>query len=118
MTSKFIMSLMVNKELHHYMLLFWELLFKKRKKITDYPSIFVDLEGDIENNDEQIIVSEIPETKHISLNDLLNSKYSSLRESTNDEIDKIQEYKETFTSYDFSTVVLRKEDIDQVLKFL
>ena len=87
------------------------------KKITDYASIFVDLEGDIENNDEQIIVSEVPETKHISLNDLLNSKYSSLRESyNNDEIDKIQEYKETFTSYDFSTVVLRKEDIDSAIE--
>jgi len=86
------------------------------KKITNYGSIFVDLEGDI-NNDEQIIVSEQPENKHISLKDLLNSKYSNLRENySNDEIDKIQEYKETFTSYDFSTVVLRKEDIDSAIE--
>ena len=87
------------------------------KKITDYGSIFVDLEGDIDNNDEQIIVSEQPESKNISLKDLLNSKYSDLREKySNDDIDKIQEYKETFTSYDFSTVVLRKEDIDSAIE--
>jgi hypothetical protein len=87
------------------------------KKITNYGSIFVDLEGDINNNDEQIIVSEQPETKNISLKDLLNSKYSDLRERfSNDDIDKIQEYKETFTSYDFSTVVLRKEDIDSAIE--
>ncbi|QHI38580.1 hypothetical protein IMCC3317_39740 [Kordia antarctica] len=87
------------------------------KKITDYGSIFVDLEGDINNNDEQIIVSEKPESKSISLKNLLNSKYSDLRESySNDDIDKIQEYKETFTSYDFSTVVLRKEDIDSAIE--
>lgn len=87
------------------------------KKITDYGSIFVDLEGDVDNNDEQIIVSEQPESKNISLKDLLNSKYSDLREKySNDDIDKIQEYKETFTSYDFSTVVLRKEDIDSAIE--
>tara|TARA_R110001606_G_scaffold316982_3_gene463765 strand:- start:92 stop:2206 length:2115 start_codon:yes stop_codon:yes gene_type:complete len=87
------------------------------KKITDYGSIFVDLEGDIDNNDEQIIVSEKPESKNISLKNLLNSKYSDLREKySNDDIDKIQEYKETFTSYDFSTVVLRKEDIDSAIE--
>ena len=87
------------------------------KKITDYGSIFVDLEGNIDNNDEQIIVSEQPESKNISLKDLLNSKYSDLREKySNDDIDKIQEYKETFTSYDFSTVVLRKEDIDSAIE--
>src|SRR5690554_3243246 len=50
------------------------------KKITDYGSIFVDLEGNIENNDEQIILPQEPESKNITLNALLNSKYSILRE--------------------------------------
>jgi hypothetical protein len=87
------------------------------KKITDYGSIFVDLEGSIENNYEQIILPQEPESKNITLNALLNSKYSTLREKySNDEIDKIQEYKETFTTYDFSTVVLRKEDIDSAIE--
>jgi len=87
------------------------------KKITNYGSIFVDLEGDINNNDEQIILSEESDGTNITLNKLLNSKYSELREAySNDEIDKIQGYKETFTTYDFSTVVLRKEDIDSAIE--
>jgi hypothetical protein len=32
------------------------------------------------------------------------------------EIDKILEYKETFTTYDFSIIVLRKEDIDSAIE--
>jgi len=87
------------------------------KKITDYSNIYVDLDGDIENNDNQIVVSEKPEGAFITLHKLLNAKYSELREnySTN-EIDKIQEYKEAFTTYDFSTIVLRKEDIDSAIE--
>ena len=87
------------------------------KRITDYSNIYVDLDGDIENNDNQIVVSEQPEGAFITLHKLLNAKYSELREnySTN-EIDKIQEYKETFTTYDFSTIVLRREDIDSAIE--
>ncbi len=87
------------------------------KKITDYFEIYVDLDGDVENNDDQIVVSEEPENRNITLHKLLNAKYSELREKySNEEIDKIQEYKETFTTYDFSTVVLRKEDIDSAIE--
>jgi len=88
------------------------------KKITDYSEIYVDLDGDIENNDNQIVLSEKPEQgSFISLNELLSIKYSELREKyNNEEIDKIQGYKETFTTYDFSTIVLRKEDIDSAIE--
>ncbi len=87
------------------------------KKITDYFEIYVDLDRDVENNDDQIVVSEEPENRNITLHKLLNAKYSELREKySNEEIDKIQKYKETFTTYDFSTVVLRKEDIDSAIE--
>ncbi len=90
---------------------------KGEKKITDYFEIYVDLNGDIENNDDQIVVSAKPESKSITLHKLLNAKYSELREEySNEEIDKIQEYKETFTTYDFSTIVLRKEDIGSAIE--
>ncbi|MBC8312769.1 MAG: DUF262 domain-containing protein [Candidatus Cloacimonetes bacterium] len=87
------------------------------KKITDYFEIYVDLGGDVENNDDQIVVSEKPETQSITLHKLLNAKYSELKEIySNEEIDKIQEYKETFITYDFSTIVLCKEDIDSAIE--
>ena len=87
------------------------------KKVTDYGEIYVNLEGDIENNDDQIVVPEKPETVHISLNQLLTSKFSEHRENYPIEyMDKIQNFKETFSTYDFSTVVLRKEDIDSAIE--
>ncbi len=87
------------------------------KKVTDYGEIYVNLEGDIENNDDQIVVPEKPERVHISLNKLLTSKFSEHRENYPIEyMDKIQNFKETFSTYDFSTVVLRKEDIDSAIE--
>jgi hypothetical protein len=87
------------------------------KKITNYGDIFVDLEGDIENNDDQIVLHEKPENIHASLHKILNSKYGEIKKEYSDEyIDKIQEYKETFSSYDFSTIVLRKEDIASAIE--
>ena len=87
------------------------------KKITNYANIFVDLEKDIENNDDQIVVFEEPENTHASLHKILKAKYSEIKKEYSDEyIDKIQEYKETFSTYDFSTIILRKEDIDSAIE--
>ena len=87
------------------------------KKVTNYANIFVDLEGNIENNDDQIVLPEKPGNIHITLHKILVSKYSEIKKEYTDEyIDKIQEYKETFSTYDFSTIVLRKEDIDSAIE--
>ena len=89
------------------------------KKITNYGSIFVDLEGDIDNNDEQIIVSEQPENVYITLNEVLNfnDNLLEIKERFSDEqFKKIHQYSQTFSTYDFSTVVLRKEDIDSAIE--
>ena len=89
------------------------------KKITNYGSIFVDLEGDIDNNDEQIIVSEQPESTFITLNEVLNfnDNLLEIKERFSDEqFKKIHQYSQTFSTYDFSTVVLRKEDIDSAIE--
>ena len=87
------------------------------KKNTNYGDIFVNLEGDIENNDDQIVTHEKPENIHISLQKILNSKFSEIKKEYSDEyIDKIQEYKETFSGYRFSTIVLLKEDIDSAIE--
>ena len=89
------------------------------KKITNYGSIFVDLEGDIDNNDEQIIVSEQPENTYITLNEVLNfnDNLLEIKERFSDEqFKKIHQYSQTFSTYDFSTVVLRKEDIDSAIE--
>lgn len=96
----------------------WAKIQKKwEKKITDYSKIYVNLDID-ENSDEQIITAEISENiRHISLYDLLNMKHSELNSNySSDEIDKIYNLKELFTTYEFSTIILRKEDIDSAIE--
>ncbi|EKD63838.1 MAG: hypothetical protein ACD_51C00183G0008 [uncultured bacterium] len=89
------------------------------KKITDYANIFVDLEGDVENNDEQIVVSEEPEGIFITLHEILNfnDHFLEIKEKYSDEhLKKIHLYSQAFSTYDFSTIVLRKEDIDSAIE--
>ncbi|MFH0820431.1 MAG: DUF262 domain-containing protein [Candidatus Peregrinibacteria bacterium] len=89
------------------------------KKITDYANIFVDLEGDVDNNDEQIVVSEKPEGIFISLHEILNFSDHLLEikeKYSNEQFTKIHLYSQAFSTYDFSTIILRKEDIDSAIE--
>ena len=90
-----------------------------KKKITNYANIFVNLEGDVENNDDQIVVFEKPETVYISLHEILNfnDNLLEIRDKYSDNhFKKIHQYSQAFSTYDFSTIVLRKEDIDSAIE--
>lgn len=90
------------------------------KKKTDYGTITVNLDVDISANDEQVITENPEGAKHISLSDVLNFDYTkSLRLAdrfTQKEMQLINEYWTAFQTYEFSTVVLRKEDIDSAIE--
>jgi hypothetical protein len=89
------------------------------KKITNYSLIYVDLEGDIEDNDKQLIVSEEPEKDYVTLNEVLNFNDNLLEikeKYTDEQFKLIHQYSQTFSTYDFSTIVLRKEDIDSAIE--
>lgn len=89
------------------------------KKITDYGEIYVNLDGDIDDNEEQIVVSELPEGTSITLNEVLNfnNNLISIQEKyTPENFKKIHQYSQTFSTYDFSTIVLRKEDIESAIE--
>lgn len=89
------------------------------KKVTNYAEIYVDLEGDINDNDEQLIVSEKPEISFITLNEILNFNDNLLEikeKYTDEQFKQIHQYSQTFSTYDFSTIVLRKEDIDSAIE--
>ncbi len=90
------------------------------KKITNYADIFVDLDGDVENNDEQIVISEKPEEgTFITLHEILNFNDNLLEikeKYTDEQFKRIHQYSQTFSTYDFSTIVLRKEDIDSAIE--
>ena len=89
------------------------------KKITDYGEIYVNLDGDIDDNEEQIVVSELPEETSITLNEVLNfnNNLFNIQEKYSPEnFKKIHQYSQTFSTYDFSTIVLRKEDIESAIE--
>lgn len=90
------------------------------KKITNYADIYVDLDGDIENNDDQIVISEKPEEwTFITLHEILNFNDNLLEikeKYTDEQFKTIHQYSQTFSTYDFSTIVLRKEDVDSAIE--
>ncbi len=90
------------------------------KKITNYADIYVDLDGDVENNDNQLVISEKSEEgAFITLHEVLNfnDNLLEIKEKYSDEqFKRIHQYSQTFSTYDFSTIVLRKEDIDSAIE--
>lgn len=90
------------------------------KKVTDYSGIVVNLDKNLGENDDQVITAEPTGEKHISLFDVLNFSYSKARELSEEfsenELELINAYSTAFKTYEFSTVVLRKEDIDSAIE--
>ncbi len=89
------------------------------KKITDYGNIVVNLDADINDNDEQVITEEPSGDNYISLSDVLNfmDRMTDIKERFSDaDFKKIHSYSRAFDTYDFSTVILRKEDIDSAIE--
>lgn len=89
------------------------------KKITDYGSIVVNLDVDINDNDEQVITEEPANNSYVSLSDLLNfmDRMTDIKDRFSDaDFKKIHSYSRAFDTYDFSTVILRKEDIDSAIE--
>ncbi len=90
------------------------------KKITDYSDIVVNLDTDINENGDHVISAEPTGKKHISLNSVLNFSFKMAKtlsdEFSEDELEIIDSYSTAFKTYEFSTVVLRKEDIDSAIE--
>lgn len=90
------------------------------KKTTNYSDIFVNLDKDISENDDQVITAEPTGEKFISLYDVLNFSFSKAKKLSDrfseGELETINTYSTAFKTYEFSTVVLRKEDIDSAIE--
>ncbi len=89
------------------------------KKITDYGDIVVNLDFDIDENEDQVITAEPTGENYVSLSDVLNfmDRMTDIKDNYSDEdVKKIHMYSRAFDTYDFSTVLLRKEDIDSAIE--
>jgi hypothetical protein len=89
------------------------------KKITDYNNIYVNLDVNITENDDQVISAEPVGENHLSLSDVLNfmDRMTDIQERFSDvQFKQIHAYSRAFDTYDFSTVLLRKEDIESAIE--
>lgn len=95
-----------------------------QKKTTDYSQIFVNLEQYL-SDDGQIVTTDPPEenAKLVPLGDVmrLSRKITNRMFSegfTDKEIDLADQFRQAFTTYDFSLITLTREDIDSAIEVL
>lgn len=91
------------------------------KKVTDYKDIVVNLEEALDENEDQIVTVRTEATETVSLHDVLHfdfemSQRLSTKGYTNDQISRISRYSKAFSTYAFSTVTLRKNDIGSAIE--
>lgn len=91
------------------------------KKITDYEDIVVNLDDDLDENEDQIVTVKDEAANAVSLHNVLQfdfemSKKLSEEGYSDDQISKINKYWKAFTTYAFSTVALRKNDIASAIE--
>ncbi|MGU3471873.1 DUF262 domain-containing protein [Paenibacillus sp. D51F] len=89
------------------------LTFERDGKVEDFSEIFIDLYA---GDDDEIVTVNIDDKtpeRYIKVTELLYGKMSTLLKRYSEaSIDKIDKYKERFTSYQFSQVILRNAPID------
>lgn len=89
---------------------------KKDNKLIDYSKIYVDLDKDIDS-DEPIITAEKPVNNCITVYDLLSkNNISYFINNYMPHIDIIEDYRERFKTYDFSTIILRDYPIEAAVE--
>jgi len=90
------------------------------RKVTDYNDIVVNLADDLDENEDYIIAVKGEATEFVSLHDVLHfdfemSQKLAKKGYSNAQISKIDRYSKAFSTYAFSTVTLRKNDIGSAI---
>lgn len=90
------------------------------KKTTNYGDIVVNIDVEIHENEDQVITASPTSDKYISLSDVLNFSFAKAKaleaQFSGEELELIDSYATAFRTYEFSTVVLRKEDIESAIE--
>jgi len=89
------------------------------KKVTDYNSIYVNLDVDVADNDAQVITAEPVGDSYLPLSTVLNFTDHILdiqQKFSQEQFRQILGYSKAFDTYDFSTVLLRKDDIESAIE--
>lgn len=89
------------------------LTIQREGKTEDFSEIYIDLHAGDDDEIVTVNVDNPTSNRYIKVTDLLYGKLSNLLSIYSAElIDKIDKYKERFTSYQFSLVILRNAPID------
>ena len=88
-------------------------IFTVDNKEVNYKDICINLDNEVENEDQNVLTDPLPDARIISVFDLLNNQITDfIGNYSNDEIKKIDTYKNRLTNYDFSTIVIVDYPLD------
>jgi hypothetical protein len=85
----------------------------KDGKEIDYKDIFVDLDYDPGSDEEIVVTEQVDGKRYVSVHDVLGKPLGSFyRTLGHEQADLIQAYRNTLTTYDFSTITIKDYPIE------
>src|SRR5207302_844076 len=79
----------------------------------DYKDIFIDLDYDAEKDEQIVVTEQLKGRRYVSVHDVLSKPLGSFYKTLgHDQADTIQAYRNTLTTYDFSTITIKDYPIE------
>jgi len=85
----------------------------KDGKEIDYKDIFIDLDYDAERDEQIVVTEQVDGKRYVPVHDVLTKPLGSFYKTlSHDQADLIEAYKNTLTTYDFSTITIKDYPIE------
>ncbi len=85
----------------------------KDGKEIDYKDIFIDLDYDAERDEQIVVTEQVEGRRYVSVHDVLSKALGSFFKALgHDQAELIERYKNTLTTYDFSTITIKDYPIE------
>ena len=85
----------------------------KDGKEIDYKDIFINLNYDAERDDQIVVTEKVDGGQYVPVHDVLSKPLGSFYKTlSHDQADQIQTYRNTLTTYDFSTITIKDYPIE------
>ncbi len=85
----------------------------KDGKEIDYKDIFIDLDYNAEKDEQIVVTEQVTGKRYVSVHDVLSKPLGTFYKTLgHDQADQIQTYRNTLTTYDFSTITIKDYPIE------
>ncbi len=85
----------------------------KDGKEIDYKDIYINLDHDAESDDQIVVTEQEDDKQYVSVHDVLSKPLGSFYKTlSHEKADVIQTYRNTLTTYDFSTITIKDYPIE------